>query len=71
MVHVDVDTEPALAAKYAPDGGYVPRTYFIAPDGTLSADIHAPRPKFKYFYDEKDPSALLAGMDASLHKLAR
>jgi thiol-disulfide isomerase/thioredoxin len=71
MVHADVDAEPLLAAKYAPDGGYVPRTYFIGPDGALSEEIHAPRPRFKYFYDEKDPGSLLAGMDASLRKLGR
>jgi thiol-disulfide isomerase/thioredoxin len=71
MVHVDVDAEPALAARFATDGGYVPRTYFIGPDGTLATEIHAARPRYQYFYDEKDPTALLAGMEASLRKLGR
>lgn len=71
MVRVDVDAEPALSARFSPDGGYVPRTYFIAPDGTLSADIHPQRPRYQYFFDEKDPGSLLAGMEASLRKLGR
>jgi hypothetical protein len=70
MVRLDQDKEKDRTAKYAPDGGYIPRTMFLAPDGTLAADVHAPRDKFLYFYDEKDPASVLAGMDAALAKLA-
>jgi protein-disulfide reductase (glutathione) len=69
MVRLDQDTDKATAQKYAPDGGYIPRTLFFAPDGTLAPDVHAPRPQYKYFYDEKDPASVLAGMDAALAKL--
>jgi thiol-disulfide isomerase/thioredoxin len=62
MIRANADNEPAIAAKFAKDGGYIPRTFFLAPDGTL-ADIHAPRPKFLYFYDEHDPAPLLAAMN--------
>jgi thiol-disulfide isomerase/thioredoxin len=65
MVRANADSEPALASKFAKDGGYIPRTFFLAPDGTLEADIHAPRPKFLYFYDEHDPAPLLAAMDTA------
>jgi thiol-disulfide isomerase/thioredoxin len=69
MIHLNADEHQDVAAKFQPDGGYVPRTFFLSPDGTLAADIHAPRPKFLYFFDERNPASLLAGMDEALHKL--
>jgi hypothetical protein len=66
MVRIDADADADVAAKYTRDGGYVPRTYFLAPDGTPNAAIHAPRQRYQYFYDEHDPSALLASMDAEV-----
>jgi hypothetical protein len=71
MIHANADEESAVASKYARDGGYVPRTFFLAPDGTMDPDLHAPRQKFLYFYDERDPSSLLGGMEAALRKLAK
>ena len=70
MIHVDQDKEKDRAKDYAPDGGYIPRTMFLTSDGTLDKDIHTPRDKFQYFYDEKDPASIGAGMDAALAKLA-
>lgn len=64
MVRLDADKNKALSEKYAVDGSYIPRTYFLAPNGTLS-DVHAPREQFKYFYDERNPASILAGMDAA------
>lgn len=69
MVKFDSDSDKALSSKYAPDGAYVPRTYFLASNGTLDAEIHAQRPKFKYFYDESDPTSLLQGMAEARSKL--
>jgi hypothetical protein len=69
MIRIDKDKNTELSGKYAPDGQYIPRTYFLSPAGTLDPDIHAPREKFKYFYDEKDPASVLAAMDAALKKL--
>jgi protein-disulfide reductase (glutathione) len=70
MVRVDQDKDKERTKAYAPDGGYIPRTLFLAPDGTLAPEVHAPRPQYKYFFDEKDPASVLAGMDAALAKLA-
>jgi len=67
MVRLDADKNKELGQKYAVDGSYIPRTYFLAPDGSLS-EIHAPREQFKYFYDERNPASVLAGMDAALKK---
>ena len=69
MVRIDRDKEKDLSKKYAPDGEYIPRTYFLKSDGTLDADIHAPRDNYKYFYDERDPASLLGGMNEALAKL--
>jgi hypothetical protein len=69
MVRLDKDKNAELTKKFAPDGEYIPRTYFLSSAGELDPSISAPRDKFRYFYDEKDPKSVLAGMDAALAKL--
>ncbi len=69
MIRLDKDKNRVLSAKYAPDGEYIPRTLFLAPDGTIDESIHAPRAQYRYFYDEGNPVSLLAGMDEALRKL--
>jgi thiol:disulfide interchange protein len=71
MIHLDQDKNKDVSQKYAPDGGYIPRTLFLGPDGTLAADVHAPREQYKFFYDEKDPASVLAGMDVALGTLGK
>ena len=66
MIRVNKDQNAELSKKYAPDGEYIPRTYFLAPDGTLNESITEQRPSYKYFYNESVPSSLLRGMDAAL-----
>lgn len=66
MVRVDTDAEPDVARRFQLDGGYVPRTYFLAPDGTVRAEIDARRPQYRYFFHESDPTSLLAAMDTAL-----
>src|SRR5689334_13022176 len=69
MIRIEGDKQKELAGRYAPDGGYIPRTLFLSSKGVLDPTIQAPNPKYKYFYDERDPAAVLAGMDAALKKL--
>jgi thiol:disulfide interchange protein len=69
MIHLDADANEAINRQYSPDGVYIPRTFFLSPDGTLDPSLHAPRPRFQYFYDERDPSSVLGGMQAALTKL--
>lgn len=71
MIRLDADADSDIARQYAKDGAYVPRTFFLAADGTPDYEIHAPRPKYMYFYDEHDPSSLLAGMEKALQKLRK
>ncbi len=68
MIRINPDEQKELGNKYQPDGGYVPRTYFLKSDGTLMADVHAPRPQYIYFYDENNPASVLGGMDEALKK---
>jgi protein-disulfide reductase (glutathione) len=69
VIRLDKDKNADLSKKYAPDGEYIPRTYFLGSDGTLDPAITAPRSEYKYFYDEANPAQLLASMDAALKKL--
>ncbi len=69
MIRLDKDKNGEISKKYAPDGEYIPRTYFLKPDGTLDPEIHAPRDQFKYFYDEAQPGSVLTGMDGALEKM--
>ena len=63
MIRLNKDESTAISAKYVPDGEYIPRTYFLASDGTLKVDITEQRPTYKYFYSEHDPASLLRAMD--------
>lgn len=69
MIRLDKDKNTELSAKHKPDGEYIPRTYFLSPAGAFAADIHAPRDKYQYFYNEADPAELLAAMDTALKQL--
>jgi len=69
MIRLNGDEEKDISKQYAVDGAYIPRTYFLSSDGKLDPSIHAPREKYQYFYDEKDPSSLLAGMAEAKKKL--
>jgi thiol:disulfide interchange protein len=69
MIRVNADDEGDLAHRFVKDGGYIPRTFFLASDGTPDFDIRAPRDKFVYFYDERNPAAILAGMALASGKL--
>ena len=66
MVRVDVDHHADVASRFALDGTYVPRTYFLRSDGTLLDRIDARRARYRYFFDERDPASILAGMAAAL-----
>ena len=68
-IRLDKDKNAEISKKYAPDGEYIPRTYFLSSDGALDPALTAPRAEYKYFYDERDPAQILAGMDAALKKL--
>lgn len=63
MIRANSDEEEDFAGKYAPDGGYIPRTLFLGADGALRAEIRANEREYKYFYNERDAGPLLAAME--------
>lgn len=69
MIRLNADDVPEISNAHSPDGGYVPRTFFLNAEGKILADVHAPRPQYVHFYDENNPESLLAGMDAALKKV--
>ncbi len=69
MIRIDDDKNPAVGKKYAPDGRYIPRTFFLSPAGMLDPSIHEARARDKYVYNEHEPAAVLAGMSQALQKL--
>ena len=71
MVRLNKDQANEISGKFAPDGQYIPRTYFLNSSGELQPDIHEQRDNYKYFYNESDPAGILRGMDAALTKLAK
>src|SRR5262245_44301089 len=62
MVKVDRDKSPELNARYAPDGGYVPRTMVLNANGSLIASIHGSDPNYRYFLYYETKKDLLAVM---------
>ena len=71
MVRVDADKDESTSSKYQPDGGYIPRTFFLKPDGALVASIKANDGRYGYFYDERDPAPLLAAMARAKREITR
>ena len=71
MVRVNQDDYPFLSRKFAVDGEYIPRTYFLSADGSLDPRIRARRGQYKYFYDENDPGPLLSAMRVAGRASAR
>jgi protein-disulfide reductase (glutathione) len=69
MVRADQDKNGPLAARFAPDGQYIPRTYFLSADGQLDPSLNTGNDRYKYFYRESDPDDLLGAMDRALAKL--
>lgn len=66
MIRLNKDENAAISAKYAPDGEYIPRTYFLSSEAELDESITERRAEYKYFYDTTNPAGLLRGMNAAL-----
>jgi thiol:disulfide interchange protein len=69
MIRVDNDKSADISNQYHPDGAYIPRTFFLSSSGQLDESLSEGRPSYKYFYNETDPTSILAGMDRALKKL--
>lgn len=66
MIRVERDEHPELSARHDVDGDYVPRTFFLKPDGELRPELAGDNPEYRHFLDEDDPSELIALMQRAL-----
>jgi thioredoxin-like negative regulator of GroEL len=69
MVRVERDGNRNVSAVYAIDGDYIPRTFFLAPSGAVLTDLTGANEEFRYFFDEHDPTELIAMMQLALERL--
>jgi protein-disulfide reductase (glutathione) len=66
MIRIERDGNPELSARYAPDGEYIPRTFFLTADGELQPELAGDNPDYRYFLGEHEPSELMALMQRAL-----
>ncbi len=71
MVRVDADKRRDLSEQYKPDGAYVPRTFFLSPQGEVDPAIDAGRSHYKFFFDEHNASHVLRAMQTAVEKYRR
>lgn len=58
MVRQNVDERPAWLSRYAMLGTYVPRLFFLEPDGSVISDLTSGHPKYPYFYSAHQANLL-------------
>lgn len=68
MVEQNADDRPAwLSEKFdSLYGGYVPRVFFLRPDGTVRTDITSGNPQYPYFYVPQNKGALVESLKKAL-----
>ncbi|HUB09718.1 MAG TPA: thioredoxin family protein [Myxococcales bacterium] len=70
MVRVNEDQAKDLGRRFSPDGSYIPRTFFLSPQGQFDRSLAArPYGPAAYNYAENDADALLQGMNRALARL--
>jgi thiol:disulfide interchange protein len=69
MIRVERDGNRDVSAVYDIDGDYIPRTFFLAPSGAVLTDLTGENEAFRYFFDEHDPTELVAMMQLALERL--
>jgi thiol:disulfide interchange protein len=58
LMRIDQDLGDKLLEKFSPDGKYVPRTFFLGPDGDPLTGLFDSDPEFKHFFLPNQPSDL-------------
>lgn len=63
MVRQDSDQRPAwLEERYGKFGGYVPRVFFLKPDGTVREDLTSGHAQYPYFFTPRGSDKLKDAM---------
>jgi thiol:disulfide interchange protein len=66
MVHQDQDEAPAwLKEKFGAYGDYVPRVFFVSPDGRVRDDLTSGHPRYPHFYAPVITDQLVMNMRAA------
>ncbi|MDP6944834.1 MAG: hypothetical protein QF464_11845 [Myxococcota bacterium] len=65
MIKLDQNARPAALAKFAQHGGYVPRFFFLKPDGSLNEALTSGHPRFPYFFSSQNIGRLKAIMQTA------
>lgn len=66
MILVD-DGNEELSSRYAFDGSYVPRTFFLTPEGEhLDIQLGKSDPTFRYYYGSRKSQGLVSAMQESV-----
>jgi thiol:disulfide interchange protein len=60
IMRMDQDGDDQLLPRFAPDGEYVPRTFFLNSKGALMDGVFDADPKFKHFYFPDQASDFVA-----------
>ena len=66
MVRVDADRFEGLSRRHAPDGTYVPRTFFAPSGAKPDLSIQGGRGDYRFFLNPRDPEGLLERMQETL-----
>lgn len=66
MILVDSDRDPAANQRYATDGTYLPRTYFLDSNGQHRTQLVSEHPRFRYFFHQRDPRVTVSAMRLAL-----
>jgi len=59
MVRVNTDERPDLSERFSPDGSYIPRVFFLKPDGAPQLDFVSSSGRSKYSVDSSSDKHLL------------
>ena len=63
MIRQNADESPPwLRERFGPYGTYVPRLFFLHPDGTLATEIQSGNSRYPYFYQPQQGDAMRASM---------
>jgi glutaredoxin len=68
MIRVERDGHRDISARYALDGEYIPRTFFLSPQGVLIPGLDSGREQYRYYLDEHDASELTSRMEEALER---
>lgn len=68
FILIDKDAEADAASTLAPDGNYVPRSMFLAADGTVDVTLNSGRDDFLYFLAPDTPRQLRRNLKRALQR---